>query len=152
MKTGIQLETVLKTLQTEVNLIFKIQSWVSKILEGKLFKVPAWLDQLTDSSSNEHQMTSQTKTRNQIMPNYSSKPSVSSRKDSISLKVRKKSKKRKAKPDMRDRINVQIEIATEIYTDSIVQLKCPNPFIPTTLRSVIGLKNPANDCYVNSTI
>lgn len=152
MKTGIQLETVLKTLQTEVNLIFKIQSWVSKILEGKLFKVPAWLDQLTDSSSNEHQMTSQTKTRNQIMPNYSSKPSVSSRKDSISLKVRKKSKKRKAKPDMRDRINVQIGIATDIYTDSIVQLKCPNPFIPTTLRSVIGLKNPANDCYVNSTI
>ena len=134
MKTGIHLESVLTTLGLEENLIFKVHSWVSQILEGKLLQVPAWIDQLVDSSNNDHQMASKTNTRNQKGQNEVVK-----------------SRKRRFEPTitLQNRIEEQTNIAKLFYTDIISQQNSTTPLIPSTLRSVTGLVNPANDCYIN---
>ena len=88
-----------------------------------------------------------------IMPKNSTMTSVSRRKKNKSPKESAKSQKKRKKESIpvEDGSLFQISIAIRFYLDSLLQQNSCK-VIESRIRSTPGLKNPKNDCYINTII
>ena len=136
-----------------------VQDTPSIPLHGKSAEMTTNLDEFSSYndpnlpiSKNHPKLSSNDQTRK--ITKFTLKLSGSSRKKNLHKEVGTTPKKKKVDLliNCKERINLQIRIASQIYFDRLIQQNCPTPFVESSIRSVLGLQNPTNDCYINAII